>query len=69
MRVLATDDVARMSEDTDGVGYAGLGARYRFGDWAARADLRLVVVPSTGSGVAQDYEAMLSVSREFGRQR
>ncbi len=68
MRVLATDTAA-MSEDTDGVGYAGVGARYRFGDWGARADARFVVAPSTGSGTAQDYEVMVSFYRAFGRQR
>jgi outer membrane protein OmpA-like peptidoglycan-associated protein len=61
------DDEIR--KDTDPMVYAGLGAKYRVDNsWGLRADVRLLFPPSSkDDGIATDFEALLSVYKEFGR--
>ncbi len=62
-----TDVIAK---DTDAALYAGIGAKYRVDNgWGLRADLRLLFPPSsTGNGATVDFEALLSIYKEFGRK-
>ncbi|MBA3541845.1 MAG: OmpA family protein [Deltaproteobacteria bacterium] len=57
-----------IGKDRDGMVYVGAGVKYRAqNNWGVRGDLRLIVVPSTSDGQTLDFEALLSVYREFGR--
>jgi outer membrane protein OmpA-like peptidoglycan-associated protein len=58
-----------IEKDTDAALYAGIGAKYRVDNgWGLRADARLLFPPSsTGNGPTVDFEALLSIYKEFGR--
>jgi outer membrane protein OmpA-like peptidoglycan-associated protein len=60
---------AQIAKDTDAVFYAGVGTKVRVDNgWGIRADLRLLLPPtSKGDGVTADFEALLSIYKEFGR--
>ncbi|HZJ66318.1 MAG TPA: OmpA family protein [Kofleriaceae bacterium] len=60
---------AQIAKDTDAVIYAGVGAKVRVDNgWGIRADLRLLFPPtSKGDGVTEDFEALLTIYKEFGR--
>jgi len=60
---------AQIAKDTDGVLYVGVGAKYRVDNgWGLRADLRLLFPPSSAdNGFTEDFEALLSIYKEFGR--
>ena len=50
--------------------HAGAGAKYRAAnDWGVRLDLRGLLVPKYDSGQAFDFEALVSVYKEFGRKK
>ena len=59
-----------IEKDTDAMAYIGGGAKYRVDNgWGLRADLRLLFPPSSESnGPTVDFEALLSIYKEFGRK-
>ncbi|NVB77198.1 MAG: OmpA family protein [Kofleriaceae bacterium] len=59
-----------IEKDTDAALYVGVGAKYRVDNgWGIRADARLLFPPSSdGSGPTVDFEALLSIYKEFGRK-
>ena len=59
-----------IAKDTDAALYVGVGAKYRVDNgWGLRADARVLFPPSaTGSGPTVDFEALLSIYKEFGRK-
>jgi OOP family OmpA-OmpF porin len=59
----------QIAKDTDAVLYLGGGAKYRVDSgWGLRADLRLLFPPSSkDNGFTEDFEALLSIYKEFGR--
>src|SRR5688572_6686092 len=59
-----------IEKDTDAALYIGVGAKYRVDNgWRLRADLRVLFPPSSQSnGPTVDYEALLSIYKEFGRK-
>jgi OOP family OmpA-OmpF porin len=59
-----------VGKDTDAALYAGVGAKYRVDNgWGLRADARILFPPSsTGNGPTVDFEALLSIYKEFGRK-
>jgi outer membrane protein OmpA-like peptidoglycan-associated protein len=61
---------AQIAKDTDAVLYLGAGAKYRVDNgWGLRADVRLLFPPSSeDNGFTQDFEALLSIYKEFGRK-
>ena len=60
-----------ISEDTDEVLYAGIGAKYRVDNgWGLRADARILFPPSSADeGFTTDFELLLSIYKEFGRKK
>jgi outer membrane protein OmpA-like peptidoglycan-associated protein len=62
---------AQIATDTDAVLYAGAGMKLRVDNgWGLRLDLRLLFPPtSKGDGVTEDFEALLSIYKEFGRPK
>jgi OOP family OmpA-OmpF porin len=60
---------AQIAKDTDLTLYAGIGAKYRVDNgWGLRADVRLLFPPSSkDNGFTEDFEALLSIYKEFGR--
>jgi OOP family OmpA-OmpF porin len=70
MRVLKSDQPEMITEDTDEMVYAGVGAKYRVDNgWGLRADVRALFPPtSAGTFATLDFEALLSVYKEFGRK-
>ncbi|HEU0034660.1 MAG TPA: OmpA family protein [Kofleriaceae bacterium] len=64
-------------KDTDGLLYAGIGAKYRVDNgWGLRLDARILFPPASVDGdnmptdsFTQDYEALLSIYKEFGRPK
>jgi outer membrane protein OmpA-like peptidoglycan-associated protein len=62
---------AQIAKDTDAMLYAGIGAKIRVDNgWGLRADLRILFPPtSSGSGFTEDYEALVSIYKEFGRHQ
>jgi len=57
-------------KETDWMPHIGLGVSYKTGGgWAVRADARLILPPSSQGGITEDFEALLSLSREFGGKR
>jgi outer membrane protein OmpA-like peptidoglycan-associated protein/outer membrane protein W len=58
-----------VSKDTDFAAYAGIGAKYRVDNgWGLRFDGRILFPPSSSSkSVTTDFEALLSVYKEWGR--
>jgi len=69
-QVLSSGQENRIDKDIDELLYVGVGAKYRVENgWGLRADLRWMIVPSSkNEGGASDYEALLSVYKEFGRK-
>ncbi|MBV8762360.1 MAG: OmpA family protein [Deltaproteobacteria bacterium] len=59
-----------IAKDTDAELYVGVGAKYRVDNgWGLRADARVLFPPtSAGTGVTVDFEALLSIYKEFGRK-
>jgi len=59
-----------IEKDTDAALYIGVGAKYRVDNgWGLRADARLLFPPSSaGNGPTIDFEALLSIYKEFGRK-
>ncbi len=64
-----SDNTEILYEDTDFNAYAGIGAKYRVDNgWGLRFDGRILFPPSTEKdGITTDFEALLSVYKEFGR--
>ena len=68
MRVvkLGTTDMSLFNLSTGGLAFVGVGAKYRAsGAWGVRVDLRFMTPTSP---FAADFEGLLSLYREFGRQ-
>jgi len=61
---------AQIAKDTDAEFYIGAGLKYRVDNgWGLRADVRLLFPPSSkDGGFTEDFEALLSIYKEFGRQ-
>src|SRR5262249_7348024 len=61
---------AQIAKDTDAELFVGAGVKYRVDNgWGLRADLRLLFPPSSkDNGFTEDFEALLSIYKEFGRQ-
>ena len=68
--VVKSDNTDVISEDTDFALYAGAGFKYRVDNgWGLRLDGRVLFPPaSTGDGATLDFEALLSVYKEWGRK-
>jgi outer membrane protein W len=62
---------AQIAKDTDAVFYGGAGFKVRVDNgWGLRLDLRLLFPPtSKGDGVTEDFEALLSIYKEWGRPK
>jgi OOP family OmpA-OmpF porin len=60
----------QIAKDTDAELYVGAGLKYRVDNgWGLRADVRLLFPPSSkSSGFTEDFEALLSIYKELGRQ-
>jgi OOP family OmpA-OmpF porin len=60
---------AQIKKDTDGMLYAGIGAKYRIDHgWGLRLDARLLFPPSSkDDSFTEDFEALLSIYKEWGR--
>jgi len=58
-----------IAKDTDAMLYAGIGFKYRVdGGWGLRVDGRILFPPSSkDDGFTEDFEALFSVYKEFGR--
>ncbi|HEY6175641.1 MAG TPA: OmpA family protein [Kofleriaceae bacterium] len=59
----------QIAKDTDGMLYVGGGIKYRVDSgWGLRADVRLLFPPSSkDNGFTEDFEALLTIYKEFGR--
>ena len=72
-RIIYSLNTTIISKETNFIPHAGFGIKYRTGGgWAVRADARLLLPPSSTKSVTEgdgDFEAMLSLSREFGAQQ
>jgi OOP family OmpA-OmpF porin len=70
MQVVSSKNTDVIAKDTDGELYAGVGAKYRVDNgWGLRADARILFPPSsTSTSVTVDFEALLSIYKEFGRK-
>ena len=62
---------AQIAKDTDAAMYIGAGAKYRVDNgWGLRADVRLLFPPSSkDNSFTTDFEALLSIYKEFGRKQ
>jgi outer membrane protein OmpA-like peptidoglycan-associated protein/outer membrane protein W len=70
MQVVSTKNADQIAKDTDGMLYAGIGAKYRVDHgWGLRADARVLFVPSSkNDSFTEDFEVLLSIYKEFGRK-
>ncbi|HEX5064343.1 MAG TPA: OmpA family protein [Kofleriaceae bacterium] len=70
MAVVDSKNEVKIDKDTDAMLYAGVGAKYRVDNgWGLRADARILFPPSSaGNGPTVDFEALLSIYKEFGRK-
>ena len=70
MQVVSSKMEDVIAKDTDAELYVGVGAKYRVDNgWGLRGDLRVLFPPSSdGSGPTVDFEALLSIYKEFGRK-
>jgi OOP family OmpA-OmpF porin len=61
---------AQIAKDTDAELFLGAGLKYRVDSgWGLRADVRLLFPPSSKDGsFTEDFEALLSIYKELGRQ-
>jgi OmpA-OmpF porin, OOP family len=67
MKVVYSVNETIISKEQNFVPHAGVGVKYRTGGgWAVRADARLMLPPSSDKGMTEDFEFLLSLSREFG---
>ncbi|HET9990239.1 MAG TPA: OmpA family protein [Kofleriaceae bacterium] len=70
MHVAYTVNSDIIRKETDWMPHVGVGVAYKTGGgWAVRADARLLLPPSSQGGITEDYEVLLSLSREFGGKR
>jgi OOP family OmpA-OmpF porin len=62
---------AQIAKDTDAELFVGLGAKYRVDNgWGLRVDVRLLFPPSSkDNGFTEDFEALLSIYKEFGHAK
>jgi outer membrane protein OmpA-like peptidoglycan-associated protein/outer membrane protein W len=69
-QLFKTDNADVLFKDTDFNAYGGVGAKYRVDNgWGLRFDARILFPPSTEKDkVTTDFEALLSVYKEFGRE-
>jgi len=67
--IIGTEDENVITMDGDEMFYGGVGVKYRIGKaWGARGDVRALFPPSSSTEFAAvDYEALVSVYREWGR--
>ncbi|MDB4953946.1 MAG: OmpA/MotB domain protein [Myxococcales bacterium] len=70
MQIVDTKQPSVIYKDTDPEFYAGIGAKYRVDNgWGLRVDGRILLPPSSsGTGVTVDWEALLSIYKEWGRK-
>jgi outer membrane protein OmpA-like peptidoglycan-associated protein len=70
MQIVSSKNESIIGKDTDAELYAGIGAKYRVDNgWGLRVDGRILFPPSSDSnGATVDYEALLSIYKEFGRK-
>ncbi len=70
MQVVSSKQEDIIAKDTDAELYAGIGAKYKVDNgWGLRVDGRILFPPSSsGSGPTVDFEALLSIYKEFGRK-
>jgi outer membrane protein OmpA-like peptidoglycan-associated protein len=70
MTVVDSKNTDVIAKDTDAMLYVGVGAKYLVDNgWGLRADARLLFPPSSaGNGPTIDFEALLSIYKEFGRK-
>ena len=70
MTIVKSQMTNYIDKDTDGEIYAGVGAKYRVDNgWGLRIDGRILFPPSSAStSVTTDFEALLSIYKEFGRK-
>nr|HPH70376.1 porin family protein [Kofleriaceae bacterium] len=68
--VVKSANTGIISKDTDFAAYVGIGAKYRVDNgWGLRFDGRVLFPPSSNSkSVTTDFEALLSVYKEWGRK-
>ena len=67
MHVAYTVNSDIIRKETDWMPHVGVGVAYKTGGgWGVRADARLILPPSSQGGITEDYEVLLSLSREFG---
>src|SRR3569833_2331909 len=70
MHVVYTVNSDIIRKETDWMPHIGGGGAYKTGGgWGVRADARLILHPSSQGGITEDYEVLLSLSREFGGKR
>lgn len=69
MQVVKTANASIIAKDTDLMPYAGIGAKFRVENgWGLRLDGRWLLPPSARSeNFTHDFEALLSVYKEWGR--
>jgi OOP family OmpA-OmpF porin len=75
-QLVDTDNATVIAEDSTPIFYAGAGAKYRTKDgWVIRLDGRILFPKKTGgpgmdpSGVTQDFEILVGVSKDFGQRK
>ena len=70
MQVVSSKNETVIGKDVDAELYAGIGAKYRVDNgWGLRVDGRILFPPSSASdGATVDFEALLSIYKEFGRK-
>jgi OOP family OmpA-OmpF porin len=70
IQVVSSKNETVIAKDTDAMLYAGIGAKYRVDNgWGLRIDGRILFPPSSDSnGPTVDFEALLSIYKEFGRK-
>src|SRR5664279_4673000 len=70
MQIVSSKNETVIGKDTDAELYAGIGAKYRVDNgWGLRVDGRILFPPSSDSnGPTVDFEALLSIYKEFGRK-
>jgi len=69
MQIVSTKGADTIDKDTDAALYIGAGAKFRVDNgWGLRLDGRVLFPPSSkDDSFTEDFEAMLSIYKEFGR--